>query len=871
MFDRFAVFLLKARIWLIILVIGLATFLASSLVPLDGIRFDFSFRRLFQFDGEEGASLTHFKSLFGDDAGGSGILYLARTQGGHRPASLHPEIGRSIRRLHRWLENREELDQSFTISVLSATDFYAEPVQPEALERVLPADAEEPPLSASAWAAPDMLSESLIPYETVIRRISAHNLYEGMLLAADGQATALHFRFNLTHNHPSSRRAFLADLDKLVQSEQKSLSKLADLHTYGIPVVTEEYTRLSVQDIIRTAPLSILMMTLFLFLLFRSATAVILPQIVILFAVVSAIGFMQWTDEPLNIISHIVPVIVLVVGVADGVHILSRYAEERSLGAGSSEAVRTTVARLSKACFLTSTTTAIGFASLTTATIATIASFGLYTAIAVMFTYVVNMTLLPIGLSYTNSHPREPRNDGWLMRFLEATARFAIRNARSVFVGSLLFSAAAVVFVIFGLDVNSHLLEEVPPSNRVYQATKTMETHLSPVIPHELLVEGVAAPGPPCTSLSDCRERSDYPFADNLICITTARTRKVLAPFYDAFGSLLSEPETRLLDDLRTRIDSQLSDHNGICVESIKDPRLLQALDRISDSILSHPVAGSHVRRIESLAAVVKQMHRATRRNHPESDSVPNSRQAVAQLLLPIESANQELLDRYATLDYDATRLTLLQRDHGSSAWHEVKAVLEAGIEHEVNQNKELQGRFKFTITGTMTFVDKALSFIVHDMLLSVSTAFLFIFLLMVLLFRSLRIGLLSALPNIFPLVTTLLLMAVAGIQLRTATIIIFSISLGIAVNDTIHFIARYKEELERGTPQQAAIVAAMRSAGKAMVTTTLILAGGFLIDLISEFVALQQFGYLASFTLLMALIGDLLVLPACLILFDKP
>jgi predicted RND superfamily exporter protein len=869
MFDRFAVFLLRHRIAVVVTALAVTGLLASSMVPLDRIRFDFSFRRLFQFDGEEASELTRFKNTFGDDAGSVGLLYLTGSGSASRCPALAPDIAASMRRLHEWLRSREELDQGFTISPVMATDFFAEPMQGEALGLALP---EVPDRTLAEWGQlwrnDSALPEALASYAAIAERISRHRLYRGMFISDDGTATALLFRFNLAHNHPTSRREFLGELAEKLEVERAALGRDITVETFGIPVVTEEYARLSVQDIVRTAPLSLLMMSLFLFLLFRSATAVILPQVVVMVGVICAIGFMQWTDEPLNIISHIVPVVVLVVGVADAVHIISRYGEERNAGVPVQESVRKTVSMLSKACFLTSATTAIGFASLTTATIATIASFGLYTAIAVMFTFVVNMTLLPVSLSAFGPRPRRPGGGARLNGWLEALAHFSVRHARVIFVSGVLLSVAAVIYVIFNLGVNNHLLEEVPESNPVSRATMAMERRLSPVIPHEVVVRGKVHSDSRCRIDSDCVALGTSHPA-NLVCITSAQTQSALAPMREGFGALVSPAELAPIDTLTQAIDRHRS-REGLCVESVKDPGLLRALDAVGTQVMADASANEHVGRIESFASLVVQLHHALKRGAPEALAVPDTRAAVSQLLLPVESADQGLLDRYTTLDYDAARMTLFLRDHGSSGWHAVRSSLETALSQHLTGDSDLQDRFDVTITGTMTFVEKALSFIVHDMLLSVSTAFFFIFLLMVLLFRSLRIGLLSILPNIFPLVATLWLMAVAGIELRTATIIIFSISLGIAVNDTIHFIARYNEELSRGARREAAIVSAMRSAGRAMIVTTLILAGGFLVDLISEFVALRQFGYLASFTLLMALLGDLLILPACLILFHR-
>ena len=863
MFSRYARFLLQHRVWVIGGALIVTAVMLSALIPPDKIRFDFSFRRLFRFDGEEAEHLTRFKDRYGDDASASAVLYVVKPGKQHRPAVLCPAIARSIARVEAWILTRPEIDAEFTLSARSATDFFGASVLPDALGNALAALPEEGQTGDldRLWSDPSSrLAGPLAEYARRAASLLKHELYRGMIISADGSATAILYRFGMAHIHPSARQDFLDRLDELLETERDLLGEQVQILGAGIPSVTREYTRLSIQDIIRTAPASILLMAFFLLLLFRSAVGMVLPQVIVLIAVIWTLGMMQLTDEPLGLINHIVPVMVLVVGVADAVHIMSRYFEERRAGLERNAAVRRSVETLSKACFLTSVTTAVGFASLSTATINTVARFGVYTSIAVMFTYVVNMTLLPIGLSVLGPSPRPVPGARRLDRFLEWLARATIARPVEIFAGAILFSGVALATIILGLGVNSHLLEEVPPENPIFQATKVMEERLCPVIPHEVVVEGKTS-GPACATDQACQATQ--------VCVRTDRTRHALSPALDSFGQLLEPAELAPLVRFEEKLNSALSRVSGHCAESVKDPRLLKAIDSASAALMDIPVFKGHVGRMESLAGVVRQMHVAMKSGQPDANTVPDSRQAVSQLLLPLESSSQSLLDRFATMYYDSTRITLYLRDHGTTAWATVRDLLERQLEAKISQDPELAGRFTWRITGTMTFVDKALSFIVRDMLTSLSTAFLFIFVLMVVLFRSIRIGLLSILPNIFPLLSTLLLMVFAGIELRTATIIIFSISLGIAVNDTIHFIARYQEEMRNGATRDEAIVQSMRSTGRAMLVTTVILAAGFLIDLISEFVALQQFGILASFTLAMALLGDLVILPACIVLFS--
>jgi hypothetical protein len=135
----------------------------------------------------------------------------------------------------------------------------------------------------------------------------------------------------------------------------------------------------------------------------------------------------------------------------------------------------------------------------------------------------------------------------------------------------------------------------------------------------------------------------------------------------------------------------------------------------------------------------------------------------------------------------------------------------------------------------------------------------------MMLLLRSFRIGLLSMIPNVLPLLITLGFMGWVGIPLRTSTVLIFSVSLGVAANDTIHFLVRYRREVFRTGDREQAIRDTMMSTGRAIIFTSVLLVFGFGTMMTTRFVGIFQMGVLGSVTLFAALLGDLLILPVAL------
>jgi predicted RND superfamily exporter protein len=173
-------------------------------------------------------------------------------------------------------------------------------------------------------------------------------------------------------------------------------------------------------------------------------------------------------------------------------------------------------------------------------------------------------------------------------------------------------------------------------------------------------------------------------------------------------------------------------------------------------------------------------------------------------------------------------------------------------------------------VGGLAVLADTVLSRLVGEMAKSTGLAFVTIFLLVTLIFRSLKTGVLSMVPNFLPLVVAAGFMGFAGITIRSSMALIFAVALGIAVDDTIHVLIRFRREQREGRTDREASAAAVRYTGRPVVLSSIILVSGFLTYLIAGFVATRQFGIISAVTIAAALVGDLFLLPALLVLAGR-
>jgi hydrophobe/amphiphile efflux-3 (HAE3) family protein len=178
---------------------------------------------------------------------------------------------------------------------------------------------------------------------------------------------------------------------------------------------------------------------------------------------------------------------------------------------------------------------------------------------------------------------------------------------------------------------------------------------------------------------------------------------------------------------------------------------------------------------------------------------------------------------------------------------------------------------YDVTFTGTSVVFLKGSNYLVKNLLSSFGLALVIILILMALMFTSLRMVVISLVPNLIPLLLTAALMGILGISIKPSTILIFSIALGISVNDAIHFLSRYRLQLQINNWNiKDSVLAALRETGFSMIYSSVVLFCGFAVFVLSSFGGTEALGYLVSFTLVVALFSNLFILPSLLLTMDK-
>lgn len=547
------------------------------------------------------------------------------------------------------------------------------------------------------------------------------------------------------------------------------------LRVTGAPVLEVSASDALITDQIVFTPIAIGLIVLLLWVAFRCAHGVVMPVAAISVAALWTAGIYPLFGRPVDMVSSTIPATLLVYSAVDPIFVLRRYLDKIAAGLAKDDAIVATYEELTLPCFLTSLTTAIGFASFATLDLPIIANFGAVMAIGVVLAFVTTMVVLPLLLTWLPVPPR-------------------------VAIGSRLGSAVDRVLVRMWRWINARRRAVL-------------------VVAALVIVGGT--------------------FASLQQTVSVFYTR-ILPP-----GS--TEDDIRFLEREFMGVIRSVVFIEG-APDSIKQPKVLHAMAEIEETAAKFPIVTTTV----SAADMVKEMNRAFMEGDQKEYRVPESQMLSAQYLQMLDPDDR---GRLLTQDDARAHIMIFSRDEGTAEWRPMRdRVMEVA-----KQRLEPLG-FKVYMTEQSPAGFDALDELVYDVLWGFVIAFVLVLIVIAITFRSIRIALLSMVPNLIPVVTCFLLLRCFDITLRIGTVLFLSVSIGGLFNTTIQLVARVQQHLKAGENIDEAIEHSVGDVGPPALFTAVILSLGFAIFGLSRFPDLRVFGLLATNTLLVAFVSDMIL-----------
>ncbi len=290
----------------------------------------------------------------------------------------------------------------------------------------------------------------------------------------------------------------------------------------------------------------------------------------------------------------------------------------------------------------------------------------------------------------------------------------------------------------------------------------------------------------------------------------------------------------------------------------------LKKIDRMQDSLKTY----KELSKALSIVEVIKSAKQAFYGGDPEFYTLPNSNELtfMASYIPSFQAKKRSILNNFIDSTYQVTRISVQMANVGTKKIDSIQHSLKPTIDSIFNPAK-----FIVTITGTSVVFLKGTNFLIRNLWESIALAIVVIAMLLAFLFTSWRMILISLIPNLIPQLMTGALMGFTGIPIKPSTILIFSIALGISVDNSIQFLSRYRLQLKQtGHNIPSSVISALQETGYSMIYSSTVLFFGFGIFVLSTFGGTQALGFLISFTLLVAGLLNMFVLPSMLLTLDK-
>ena len=652
------------------------------------------------------------------------------------------------------------------------------------------------------------------------RRALANPMYRNMLISQDGRFTTITIRtqslsgagqsvdvldgFSEITDPGADKQnetapVYLTDAENtraVLAAEQIARKYDSDdfrVYVAGSPAVTHFLKQSLMHDMRKFVALAVFTVSVFLFLMFRRITGVIIPLVVVWLSLLSTIGLMAISGTAIKVPTQILPSFLLAVGVGTSVHILAMFFHRLDQRGDKVEAIAYALGHSGLAVVMTNITTAAGLISFASAELAPIADLGIFAGIGVLLAFVYTIALLPALLSLMPIHPRSQpdpaRGSSAMDRFLKSISRFSTTHPVKIVLVSGMVMALSIA-AASKIRFSHYPLEWLPENDSVRIATETIDHELRGSLSMEVIFDTQKENG-----------------------------------LYD----------TGLLDRM---------DQTAVFLESIAYDDLF-------------------VGKAWSITTILKEINQALHENRPEFYAIPRDRDLVAQELLLFENSGSDDLEDFVDSQFSKGRLIVKVPFKDAIKYapllEQVKSYLHAHFPHT-----------KFRITGMMELLCTTISNAMVTMTRSYIIALVVITALMILLIGRLRIGLLSMIPNLAPIFLTLGVIGALGLPLDLFTMMVASIAIGLAVDDTIHFMHNFRRYYEQSGDPVQAVEETLMTTGRAMLVTSIVLSIGFFIYAFSAMNNIVNFGVLTGFTIVMALAADYFLAPALMVLVNR-
>ncbi|MDC0206607.1 MMPL family transporter [Nitrospinae bacterium] len=673
-------------------------------------------------------------------------------------------------------------------------------------------------------------------------------IYKSLLLSADGKTTIIRVNFkrdqkyfDLLHKRNDLREKiykpgftpedqalfskaqkefrdyhanYLDKEDKVIRGVREIMDRHrnnAEMFLGGLPMITTDMIGFIEHDL-KTFGLGVVVfIILILSLFFKKLRWVLLPVGCCLITTLVVIGFLGLMDWRVTVISSNFISILLIITISLIIHLIVRYQDlnQSKPGQDQKQLVRQTVSFMALPCFYTSITTIVAFCSLLVSGIRPVIDFGWTMTIGISLAFVLNFTFFPAALVLLRPEISSSGKDRTRV-FTLAIAAFIKRHQKIILYGSFLLAIVSIIG-ISKLEVENRFIDHFKSNTEIYKGMQVIDRQLGGTTPLNIVMN------------------PDQKYFEYLKEVEQNKEEDFDDPFADEGDSA----------EINFWFNSNMLDR----------------VEKIHDYLESLPEVG----KVQSISTLVKVFTQLDKGRKPDDYDL-----ALIRKLMP-ENVKDSLVNPY--LSQDANQIHINMRLIESDPNLRRSDLIEKIRKYLVEELKFDPETIQFT--GMVVLYNNMLQSLYRSQILTIGVVVFAIMVMFMILFRSFSLALLGIIPNLLAAGTVLSLMGWLGIPLDMMTITIAAITVGIAVDNTIHYIHRFQKEFKVDQNYLKTMDRCHGSIGKAMYYTSVTITLGFSILALSEFMPTIYFGLLTGAAMVIALLGALALLPILIVVFQ--
>lgn len=791
MWTRIAALLIRQRL-LLLLLLGLGTVFMGTRIP--NVRLQYQFGGLLPKTDSTAIAYEHFKTVFGTEGNvmllGADIAPLRTPEG----LKAWDDLAETIRTMDVRRDTTDDgVDNPVPLQLIDSVFCFtrAFDVEKDTTERRF--------VMVPLLSRGDFLS---IPGDSVTNkffdRLFELPFYEGLLYNSERDATLMTVFMNPELFDSDRRGTIVEDVTAIADdwSEQHGI-KLA---LSGLPFIRVEMTNKVKDEIGYFIGAAFLVTALLLFLFFRNPIVMGVSMVVVAIGVVWSVGSIVLLDYELNLMTSLIPPLMIVIGVPNCIYLINKYHAEYKRHGNKAMALQRMIVKVGNATLLTNFTTALGFATFIFTHSDILKEFGVVTALNIMGMFIISIIVIPALMTWLPApqmkHTRH-LDRRWMFTFVNRLVYIVQNHRPKVYTGAalvLLFSFSGLL----QMKTTGNIVDDIPDRDRVIMDLQWVESRFGGSMPFEIMID-TGKPG------------------------------------------------------------------------GATNNAILQRIEKLQNLLSEYPEFSRSV----SAADATKFAFQAFKNGHPKNYRLPRLGMEKTQFgpwvrgtadAAAESSMAEGVLANFYDPTQSITRVSVQMADVGTL---EMGALLDEVIPRvdSIFPPKS----FDLIMTGTSVTFLEGTTYMVKNLGISIALAICVIAIMMAMLFKSARMVAIALVPNLFPLLFTAGFMGWLGIPIKPSTVLVFSIAFGISVDDTIHFLAKYRQELNlKGWNIRDAVMLALKETGVSMMYTSVVLFFGFLMFALSTFEGTRFLGILVSITLAVAMTTNLLLLPSLLLEFEK-